>query len=410
MSEWLGDLNLNLTGQQSWFHHWRQEAKKHFDTIGLPSQKQEWWRYSPLKQWYAQSFKTKDKVQKPSLELPFDAHYIICKNQSVILEDLGPLPAGLIIMPLLQAIETYPERVKSYLRSIQEKDDAFDALNASMFEAGVWIEVPEKVRLHKPILIHYQSEKGVVSHVRNVIVAHAQSDIQVIEYFDSADEHAGFINQVSDFVMAGAAKCTHLRLQKLSAAAMLQSQLRLKLASKANFESFLLQLGGHFSSCDSLVELQGEEAKVVLQGVFKAAGQQTHQQRVHIKHQVPHCQSEQNFRGILDEHAHGVFIGRVDVDKDAFKTEAHQSNKNLLLSKYAQMTTCPELQIDADDVICSHGATVGQLDEDALFYLETRGLTHSFAKQILVQAFIKEPMDAISNESFKQYGLKALEH
>ncbi|MDQ5884457.1 MAG: Fe-S cluster assembly protein SufD [Pseudomonadota bacterium] len=410
MSEWLVDVNLNLTGQQSWFHHWRQEAKKHFDTIGLPNSKQEWWRYAPLKQLFAQQFKLKEKAQKPEQILPFDAHRIICKNQTVMLDDVGQLPAGLIIMPLLQAIETYPERVKPYLRSIGEQDDAFDALNASMFEAGVWIEVPEKVKILKPILIHYQSEQGVVSHVRNLIVAHEQSSLQVIEYFDSADEQAGFINQVSDFAIQAQANCSHLRLQKLNTTAMLQSQLRLKLASKASFESFLLQLGGHYASCDSFVELQGEEAKVALQGVFQAAGQQTLQQRVHIQHQMPHCISEQNFRGILDEHAHGVFIGRVDVYKDAFKTEAHQSNKNLLLSKYAQMITCPELKIDADDVICSHGATVGQLDEDALFYLQTRGLTEAFAKQILVQAFIKEPMDAISNESFKQYGLQTLEH
>ena len=410
MSEWLGDLNLHFSGQQSWFHDWRQEAKKSFESIGLPSQKQQWWRYAPLKQLFAQQFKIKEKAEKPEQDAPFDAHRVICKNQMVILDDLGDLPKNVLVMPLLQAIETYPERVKPYLRTIGLQDDGFDALNAVLFAAGVWIEVPEKVTLTKPILIHYQSEKGVVSHVRNVIVAHHSSQIQVIEYFDSADEQAGFINQVSDFAIQEGANCTHLRVQKLNAAAMLQSQLHLKLASKAHFESFLLQLGGHYASCDSIVELHGEEAKVALQGVFKGSGQQIHQQRVHIQHQVPNCHSEQNFRGILDEHAHGVFIGRVNVQKDAFKTEAHQSNKNLLLSKYAQMTTCPELQIDADDVICSHGATVGQLDDDAIFYLETRGLSQTFAKQMLVQAFIKEPMDAISNESFKQYSLKVLEH
>lgn len=410
MSEWFGDLNLHLAGEKNWFHAWREEAKRHFESMGLPNNKQEWWRYAPLKQLYAQAFKIKAQAQYVKAPIDMDVHRVVCKNQSIFLDDLGQLPDGVMVMPLLQAIENYPERVQPYLRSITACDDAFDALNALMFEAGVWIEIPAHAKLTKPLMIHYQSEKSVVSHVRNLIVAHEQSKIDVIEYFDSADSSNGFINQQSEFVLKEGAQCSHMRIQKLSQAAILQSQLSMKLASNAQFESFLLQLGGHFSSCDSLVDLQGEHAKVALNGVFKSLGQQVHQQRVHIQHQVPSCQSEQNFRGILDEQAHGIFIGRVDVQKDAFKTEAHQSNKNLLLSKYAQMTTCPELKIDADDVICSHGATVGQLDEDALFYLETRGLSQTFAKQILVQAFIKEPMDAISNPIFKQRCLEELEY
>ena len=404
MSEWFSEINIKTPSQtkQAWFKKWRDEAKKAFLSLGLPQPKQEGWRYAPLKALYADEFDICNSGQFNTCPLKIDAHFILCKNQKTFLDALGQLPAGVIVLPMLEAIERFPDLVQKNLGLCTPEKDGFYALNAALFESGVFIYVPANVSLKRPIVIHHQSQKGVISHIRHLVVCEKHAKVDVIEYFDSVDENLGLMNHVSEFILAESSHCQHLKLQSLALAAKLQSQLCVHQQTLSIFESFLLQKGGQYASCDARVALQGEYAKVSLNGIFKAHGQQVHQQRIHIGHTMPHCQSIQNFRGILDEQAHGVFIGQVEVYKDAIKTEAHQSNKNLLLSKYAQMTTCPELQIFADDVICSHGATVGQLDEEALFYLQARGLTHDYAKNLLVHAFMQEPIDGISNQRFKQ--------
>ncbi len=409
MSEWFSNINMPATGSQPWFQAWREQAKQQFEKVGLPAQKQEKWRYAPLKALYADHFESKNSGHFSTCPLKIDAHFIQCKNQKTFLDALGKLPKGVVVLPLVEAIEKHPELVRKYLSQVDENKDGFYALNSAVFEAGVFIYIPENVTLEHPIVIHHQSERATISHFHHLVVCERHAKLNIIEYFDSVDENLGFINHVSEFALAESADCQHLTLQLLSPAAKLQSQVWVNQQTLSNFESFWLQKGGQYSSCDAWVNLNGEHAKASLNGVFKAQGQQVQQQRINISHIVPHCQSSQNFRGILDEHAHGVFIGQVEVFKDAIKTEAHQSNKNLLLSKYAQMTTCPQLQIFADDVICSHGATVGQLEEDALFYLQARGLSQAYAKKLLVQAFMQEPVDGISNEIFKKCCVEQLD-
>jgi Fe-S cluster assembly protein SufD len=402
MSTWSAKFDVNLSSSQAWFNDWRMAAKNVFEQVGLPHSKQDNWKYAPLKQVFAQDFQEKNTGHFKPSNFPLDSHAVLCKNQKTFLDALGNLPKGVVVMPLVDAVEEHPELVKKYLGQIAKNRHGFIALNSGLFQAGVFIYLPKNVKLEKPILIHHQSEHGIISHVRNLVVCEADSSLHLIEYFDSADDHQGLINQVTEVFLQQFSNCQHLKIQNLSTAAMLQSDIYVLQQQESSFESFILQLGAHYASCDAHVEFQGEHSQASLNGVFKASEQQIHQQRLNIEHAKPHCKSSQNFRGILDDHAHGVFIGQVLVDKDAIKTEAHQSNKNLLLSKYAQMTTCPQLQIFADDVICSHGATVGQLDEDAIFYLQTRGVQQEAAKDLLVHAFIQEPIDCITSENFKQ--------
>jgi Fe-S cluster assembly protein SufD len=401
MSTWFGQFNADLSSSKTWFNEWRQDAQNIFKEQGMPHSKQEAWKYAPLKQLYAQDLHEKNQGSYQKSALNLNAHFILCKNQKTFLDGLGSLPKGVVVLPLVEAIDKYPEIIRAHLGHIAKNRHGFITLNSGLFQAGVFIYIPADVVLDKPIVIEHHSEQGVICHSRNLVIGEPGSKMLLMEYFDSHDEHLGFINQVTELFLAESAVCQHFKLQNLSSAAFLQSEMFVQQEQMSQLETFLLQLGGHYASCDAVVKFAGEQASASLGGVFKAKRQQIHQQRLNIEHAKPHCHSSQNFRGILDEHAHGIFIGQVLVDQDAMKTKAHQSNKNLLLSKYAQMTTCPQLEIFADDVICSHGATVGQLDEDALFYLQARGLKQEFAKDLLVNAFVKKPIDNMSSEVFK---------
>jgi Fe-S cluster assembly protein SufD len=189
----------------------------------------------------------------------------------------------------------------------------------------------------------------------------------------------------------------------------LQSELSVRQGEHASFDAFLLQLGGQYSTCDMNMALAAPHSNCRLRGIYAPHQQQFHQQRLNVQHMVGDCQSMQNFRGIADDKGHGVFMGQVYVHHDAQKTEAHQSNRNLILSKQAEITTLPQLQIFADDVICSHGATVGQLDEESLFYLQSRGFSMDEAKQVLVHAFLLEQFQYIPNEMIRKWCLELFE-
>lgn len=389
--------------------NWRTEAYEQFQKLGLPHRKQDFWRYTPLHQMYSTKF------QKPSKTAHFnrghfslDAYVIECTGKEVRIPN-HPLPKGVEVLSIIDALQQFPERVLHYLNRMLSSQHAFQALNTAFFESGLWIYVPSHVQLNQPIFIHHQAHAKEMAQIRHVIVCESHSRLNLIEYFDGAQEGSAFINQISEVFLETHALCEHIKIQNMSLTSQLQSEVRVHQSNNSKWNSFLLQKGGVISSCDSQVFLTEPFAKANLSGVFFGKHKQFLQQRLNIHHLVPNCLSSQNFRGILDEHAKGVFIGQVDVSKDAIKTEAHQSNKNLLLSKHAEMITCPQLQIYADDVICSHGATVGQLDLDALFYLQARGLAKDYASQLLVHAFVQEPFDSIHNGHLKAWCLSQLE-
>ena len=309
-------------------------------------------------------------------QLKLDAHFINCG------QSYGQFPEGLIVLSLLDAAKTYPELVA-----------------APENLTGNLIYVPQQVKIEKPIVIYNHA-----AHNHILIVCDNDAVINIIEDFTSSSND---IHNVTEIKLAPLARCKHLVIQRL-AAEKLHSQVRVEQQNNTIFESFLLQKGASLSEFEIRVNLCGENAQTNLSGVFRGNGKQIHKQTVNVNHLVPNCHSSQLFRGILDDHAQGFFYGEVEVFKNAIKTQAHQSNKNLLLSKYAQMTTCPQLQIYADDVICTHGATVGQLEDDALFYLQSRGIEYADAKNLLVEAFMQEPITSITNGIFKQCCLENL--
>jgi Fe-S cluster assembly protein SufD len=413
MKTWWDGLSTHFesrhtTQAQDWLKDFQKKSFAEFKKLGLPHAKQEAWRATPIGQLFADDYATlPSQVDFIPCQPPEHSFYIGVKGTQLSFDEQS-LPQGVTVLPIIDAIEKFPQIFKRYLGQVGQDCHGLSALNSALFDNGVFLHVAKGVNLAQPIFIHHQLVDGCIAHTRHLLVLEEQASATVFEYFDGGEHHPAMLNHVSEMILEDNASACHLKIQQLGAFGKLQSQAFIKQQQSSHFKSFMLQLGGQLSSCDMDVDLQGVHAHADLTGLFLPKGKQFHQQRIHINHQVPDCQSEQNFRGILDEHARGVFVGKVTVAKGADKTEAHQSNKNLLLAKTAQMITAPQLQIFADDVVCSHGATVGQLDDDAIFYLRSRGFSEQLAQAMLVDAFIITYFDSIDDASLKAWCLQKL--
>ena len=410
MNTWWGDFKSHFEQHSKQMNNarlrdWQRDCFQSFEEIGLPNTKQEWWRSTPLRSIYADGFQTSPKSSIAIQDIPLDAIVIQVSGQSAILPD-ADLPKGITIVP----ISSLPESYFTYLGQSLKHDDGFSLLNAAMFQAGVVICVDKNIQLERPICVMHQLHSGEMSYVRHMVVLEEHASIELIEYFSGDVDSASMMNQATEVFLKQHAVLKHAKIQNIGLQAKLHSQLAVQQDAYSQSKVFLMQKGAALSNCDMHIDLNESHAVTELTGLFLPSGKQFHQQRLNVNHHVGECRSEQNFRGILDEQANGVFVGRVLVDKDAQKTEAHQSNKNLVLSKTAQMTTCPELQIFADDVVCSHGATVGQLDDDAMFYLQSRGFDFQLAKEMLIRAFVTSHFDAIEHPDVRRWCIELLNH
>lgn len=402
MNAWWGNFESH-DEQNGGFGKWQNEHQQLFMINGLPDKKQEAWRYMPFQQMTAVQYSSKPKkTEFYSCPLKLE-HAVVIQCQGDTFQVLNKACEGLEVISFKEAFAYYPEECQRLLTETVKSEDGFMNLNAANFHTGLWIRVKEGYHISAPIIIHHQAQAGIMSHFRHCCVLEKNSSAQVIEYFDSNDDRAAFINHVSIIALQDYANLAHYRIQCLAAHDNLQSVVGVKQAANSSYQDFLLQLGGKISTCDLNVYLHAHDAKALLSGVFQGKDQQFQQQRINVFHEKEHGHSEQLYRGVLDDKSKGVFIGEVYVAPHAIKTEAHQSNKNLLLAPMAEMVTCPQLQIFADDVVCSHGATVGQLEEDAIFYLQARGIEKDAAKSFLTKAFYHEPIMTIQHEGLRDW-------
>lgn len=397
---------------QKWFKEWRKTEFNQYKALGLPHEKQERWRTTPLSHLYRQEYSLVEDdiaLAQMSCDLPRDCYVIHLKGSKIQMSGLD-FPPGVIVMPLQDAIKRHEDLVKRSLGQALQEQEGLSALNGALFSNGLWIYIPQGVVLEKPIFLHHLSTANHMSFSRHLVYMEAGSSARILEYFDSEQDGSSFEHHISELILNENAYCHHFKIQNYASQVNAHTQVAVKLHQSSQFNSFTLQLGGNSSTCDFWVDMIDEYASAYMHGLFLPKAKQFHQQRLQINHHVPHCHSNQNFRGILKDESRGVFIGQVKVDKYAQKTEAHQSNNNLLISKLAHMTTSPQLQIDADDVICSHGATVGQLDDEAVFYLRSRGFSESEAQEMLVNAFVYSQFDSIPDEALRTWFMEKMNH
>jgi len=313
------------------------------------------------------------------------------------LSRLGQLPQGMRIESLAKTLARQEDVLYEHIqRQAERTGDAFAALNAAFMNDGVFIQVADGALVEDPIqLIFLSTGEAVASHPRIVIAAGANARLQVVESYQSLGMNSGLTNTLTEVCLGDGAEIEHAKLQLEGLKGHHFGHLLVRQGRDSRLVSHSISLGAALARHDVAIDLDGEGAQAVLNGLYLADGRQHVDHHTRIEHIKPHTTSEENYKGVLGGHARGVFNGKVTVHPQAQKSDARQSNKNLLLSANAEVDTKPELQIYADDVKCGHGATVGQLDEDAVFYLRSRGIDKGKAQGLLTYAFAEEVVSRI---------------
>ena len=299
-----------------------------------------------------------------------------------------PLPPGVHLGSLSEALSSGGDALVPFFS--RTPANAFTDLNTMLMEDGAFLHIGKEVEVPEPIHLLFFTlggERPVMAHPRNVIVAGEGSRVTVVERHAGRSDAGCLVNAVTDIAVGRGAAVAHYRLQEDGPDAYHVASLRARQGTGSRFAAHSVSIGARLSRCDVHAVLDGEEAECLLNGLYLGNGEQHVDHFTTIDHAKPGGSSREYYRGILDGRSRGVFRGRVIVRKDAQKTDARQANRNLLLSGEAEADSRPQLEIHADDVKCTHGATVGPLDKEKVFYLRSRGIDESSARGLLAYAF-----------------------
>jgi Fe-S cluster assembly protein SufD len=314
---------------------------------------------------------------------------------------LDDLDNGLVVENMLDALSNDQDLLAKHLtKYADDKVSPFTALNTAFIQNGTFINVSANTVIEKPINILYLakgSNGSLATHPRNLIVMGEGSEATVIESYIGLDDANYFTNAVTEVALSSSAILKHYKIQQESLNAYHIGNLNVMQGKDSKFESHSISLGGALVRNDIHGQLAAEGAEIIMNGLYMTGDKQHVDNHTRVDHLKPHTLSTENYRGVLNGKSRAVFNGKVIVHKDAQKIEAHQNNANLLLSDDAEIDTKPELEIYADDVKCTHGATVGQLDQNMLFYLRSRAIDEETARSLLTYAFADE---LISNINF----------
>lgn len=390
-----------------WLDRSRRGALDAFAKTGFPTPRHEDWKYTRVTPIEKRSFRIPERngieVQGADLERfglgALDCEQLVFVNGHYVdaLSRRNVSESGVRITTLASAINASSPLLESHLgRLADTTSQPFSALNTAFMSDGAVIHVKGRNSDQQPIhLLFLATTDDMVAHPRTLVVAEAESRATVIETYASLTEGCYFTNALTEIALMEGAQLEHYKLQQESAAAFHVATLEARLDRDSRFASHSISFGGQLVRNDINVRIDAEGAACLLNGLFMVGGRQHVDYHTRIDHAKPRGTSEEIYKGILDGRSRGVFNGRVKVHPDAQKTDAHQSNNNLLLSRDAEIDTKPELEIYADDVKCSHGATVGQLDERALFYLRSRGIDEDQARSLLTFGFAREILERI---------------
>jgi Fe-S cluster assembly protein SufD len=317
------------------------------------------------------------------------------------------MPEGVKVLSLASALDSEEGLVKKYLSKYADfSEEAFTALNTAFMQDGGFVYIPRGTRFREPVHLLYitgKSDRATITNPRNLIVVEDNCEAEVVEHYVSLDEGVYFSNVVTELVVGENSSVGHYMIECESMKAFNVSTLRVEQGRSSNIRSHSVLLGGALVRNNVHPVLAGEGCDSLINGLFMSTGRQHMDNYMKVEHASPHCDSRQFYNGVLDGRSRGVFHGRIIVHKDAQKTDAKQTNRNLLLSDNAQIDTKPQLEIYADDVKCTHGATIGQMDENAIFYLRSRGINEDAAREILLGAFTSGTLESIQVEEIRNY-------
>ena len=318
----------------------------------------------------------------------------------------GPQEQGLIVGSLATALAGDSDLIRKHLfKHTEGEANPFTALNTAFFQDGAYIHVPAGKLVETPIhllFISTSAESGATSHPRNLILAGKGSQVTVLETYASTVDSSYFTNAATELVVEEGAVVEHVKFQDEGLSAFHVAAIHAHLGPRCNFISHSIATGARLSRNNIRTNLAGEGIQCVLNGLYLTRGDQLADHHMVVEHAQPHCSSHEFYNGILEDRSKGVFHGRILVRQAAQKTDAKQTNKNLLLSEEATIDTKPQLEIYADDVKCTHGATVGQLSDEAVFYLRTRGIGEQTARHMLIHAFAGEIIERIRHQPARE--------
>jgi Fe-S cluster assembly protein SufD len=387
----------------------RDASFEKFLQLGIPNTSSESYRYTDLSKFFRQEFNTLFAPKPIQFEVEdifrcdvpdLDTTLILLVNGFFHgQERLVRQPNGLIYGSLMQACREMPALVaEHYNRLAARGGDALSLLNTAFANDGLFIYLPADVQESKPIQVInlLLSEEPLMVHHRNLVVMEKNSTLQLVVCDHSLSPRHFFTNSVYEFLTKEDARLDVIRMQNESNLAAQVSSSFFRQEARSRVISNTITLHGGFIRNNFFVELAGEQAENQTLGLFLADKKQQVSNFTLVDHQVPKCTSHQRFKGVIDDQANGSFIGKILVRRDAQETLAYQATKNLLLTDQASMKTKPQLEIYADDVKCSHGATVGQLDENAMFYLRSRGISYPEARLLMMYGFAHEIIDKIT--------------
>lgn len=394
-----------------WLLKSREEAIQSFSQNGFPTPKHTSWRHTDITAIRETSFVLESTMASAPASL-FDGFKQTHKNHSLFFvngnyeRSLSTVPEGIRVLGIGEALEREPELLKAHWgQGAKIEGHALIALNTAFSHQGVLLVVEKDTKIEEPIYLVFSSMPGqehVMFHPRILILAKEQSQATLVETYVSEGEKPYWLNMVMEIFLSEGAALQIFKNQSENLNAFHFSTKFITQKSKSSFSLLTLACGAKWMRDECRVNFEGEEAEAFLRGLDLAEAGQILDYQVLVDHQKPSCRSHQLFKGVLAGRSRGIFHGKVFVHKNAQHTDAHQTSKNLLLSNEAEADAQPQLEILADDVQCSHGAAIGPLEEDPLFYLRSRGIGEKEATRILAEGFARELLEAAANGVLKE--------
>ena len=407
-----------------WVADLRAKAIDAYAALGLPHRRVEAWKYTdlrsrlnealPLARATGVAITEADLKQALGAEIADLAAYRLVIVEGELRADLSDIAglkaAGAELVSIAEALQKPPRWLKQSLGKINPQDrDAVVALNLALMSGGVGLRIGKGVTLDKPVhLMHLDGGSEPASVItRSVVLVEEGASLDLMESYGNLGGREGQRNAVTEVEVGNTASLTHIKLQREAEAAFHLVTWLVNIERDANYKAFQFSTGAALSRSQIYAAFTGEGSSLDVSGALLMRGHQHCDTSLLVEHRVPRCTSREVFKAVLDNEARGVFQGKIIVSPGAQKTDGKQMAQALLLSETAEFDSKPELEIFADDVVCGHGSTSGQIDQDLLFYLEARGIPEREARALLIQAFVGEAIERIEHEGLREALLKA---
>jgi Fe-S cluster assembly protein SufD len=408
------ETQLNGESKLAW-HLLRKEAYNAFESMGFPEPGDEEYKYTHVERLFEKNVhfaipKTETIKQQVAIPTAFHEeeaiHVVIVDGEVTLISGSAAAEQGIVVLTLREALKSYPDELNAHFGKYADVNkDPFTAINTAFSYEGVFIQIPKKKKVEKPIILHYhfRDQKEGSVQTRNLILVGQGAEVNITESYSTTSSQAFYGNHVSEIAVEANAHLNYFKLQNQGGLTCQIDNTFIHQKRDSVVRTFTFTLEGKLIRNNLNIALDEENSSSHMYGLYVAQGSGHIDNHTVVDHRVPNCYSNEIYKGILDDHSKGVFNGKIFVRQDAQKTNAFQSNKNILLTDTASINTKPQLEIWADDVKCSHGCTTGQLDDKQMFYLRSRGIAASTARAMLLHAFANDVIDKIEIDFLREF-------